>query len=778
MNNMTKILRLFFLKMVLFLSVLEAATVDDDLSSARLSRASILNAGGKSVSFIVKSNLIPVLSGQEKTEVYPAEGHKFYIYDADRSVSVELPSLIINNTKKEAAYLALAQERSYHLKPGETLDYTLGTFSYITGISLLGAEPSSTISWGANGDMLDVTLCAALESKPANTTFVTTPKDIERHERLYRKHFMPDSKERGRRVWDDFLAQGSGVTGVKRKEEVIISLTSYPARFETTWLAIESLLRQEEKPDRVVLNLFEGEFPGRVLPWFIRKQMERGLEINWCPENLKVYLKVIPTIQKFPEAAVVAFDDDVIYPYDRLHNLMEGYRRFPGCIIAQNVRVIRKYEDFILPVPYWDFTGWRPTSAGIFEPQVGIVPEGVFGIITPPHAYHPGFLARKDLFFDLCPKDDDLWHYVMGIINGREFIKIPILMQPIINIEGTQEIETSLWKSNFANRSQNLTDYFHKIFNHFKLGPLLGARGCVRDSIEFKKGVALSKLLFNKMLEFTKIEEDLYFPIDTLDGFAFPEPHGMWTTAKKASIKNIGVGEAKYLRYYFECVPFLPRSSSVIKADVKSDGDEDLGSITFTPGHAPAIEFFMCSELDRKVNFHFSETFKPLEYDEKSNDFRDLGLCFQRFGCFDIDYKIKSIKTNRREFSRNLCLLLDAGFSGLEEEGVWMSNEGHFQICLGSTGSPVTLSMYGYPFLNEYNKSIALEIYAKDDKLYNGLFRLGDAISDKTEFTFTPSSQVTTFKVVVTGAASPKSLGISEDARTLGFFLRRLDVSS
>ena len=47
----------------------------------------------------------------------------------------------------------------------------------------------------------------------------------------------------------------NGINQVKRKENIIVSLTSYPKRIGTVWLTIETLLRQSVKPDEIILWL-------------------------------------------------------------------------------------------------------------------------------------------------------------------------------------------------------------------------------------------------------------------------------------------------------------------------------------------------------------------------------------------------------------------------------------------------------------------------------------------------------------------------------------------
>jgi hypothetical protein len=295
-----------------------------------------------------------------------------------------------------------------------------------------------------------------------------TPDDFQ--ESLYREHFLTSAPAKN--AWEDFCEQQRGVVPVDSSQELIVSLTSYPARMRTTWLATESLLRQDTKPTRVVLNLFEGEFPSRKLPLTIERQTSRGLEINWYPENLRVFLKVLPAIKKYPNALVVAFDDDVIYPSNVLTDLMAGHRKYPDCVIARNVREVKVENRQVLPVTYWNFTGWRKANYGM-EPALNLVPEGVFGILFPPSSLHLDFL-RKDIFFQLCPSDDDVWLYTMTVMKGTKVVKIPTT-QSLTYLLESQNNETALWRTNFKDNGRVLCETFKRLFEAYDLGRLLNA---------------------------------------------------------------------------------------------------------------------------------------------------------------------------------------------------------------------------------------------------------------------------------------------------------------
>lgn len=105
---------------------------------------------------------------------------------------------------------------------------------------------------------------------------------------LYHKYFMDNTRAIDEGVWNDFLAQPHGVSLSQRSNGVVTSLISHPSCIATAWLSIESLMRQEVLPDRIILNLYESEFPDKTLPWTLQQQTKRGLEINWVPAGTTI----------------------------------------------------------------------------------------------------------------------------------------------------------------------------------------------------------------------------------------------------------------------------------------------------------------------------------------------------------------------------------------------------------------------------------------------------------------------------------------------------------
>lgn len=216
------------------------------------------------------------LKKEASDEVYNAAGFKDYS-------QLSLPFI---SSRSEEIFLA-----------GQTREFDISKefpFGYIEGIAhflkFKAEDPITPRTFGWTTSLENGELTLTLVSDTSQTQSIpdapyVVQKNLSQAYELYKKYYMPDRLDA---TWDDFIndwrSQASGVTDVKRSEEVVVTLTTDPARIETTWLAIESLLRQTEKPDRIVLNLFEGEFPGRSLPNPIREQMTRGLEINWSKD--------------------------------------------------------------------------------------------------------------------------------------------------------------------------------------------------------------------------------------------------------------------------------------------------------------------------------------------------------------------------------------------------------------------------------------------------------------------------------------------------------------
>jgi hypothetical protein len=254
--------------------------------------------------------------------------------------------------------------------------------------------------------------------------------------------------------------KGRGISSqAKIDNDVIITLTSIPSRIDKIWLCIESLLRQSYKPNKIILWLSTEEFQNRELPKSLIKQQKRGLEIRFC-ENYKSHKKYYYTMKEYPQSIIVTVDDDIFYGKNMLKELVMTHIKNPKYIVCHRAHRIT-FEDNgkIKPYREWD---WK--SPGFMGPSHLLLQVGCSGVLYPPKSLHEAvFLSNK--FMKLCPKGDDLWLKVMGMLNGTKIIKVRPDSTTYTEINGTQE--DSLWLYN-VNQGGN-DEQFKNLITEFRI---------------------------------------------------------------------------------------------------------------------------------------------------------------------------------------------------------------------------------------------------------------------------------------------------------------------
>ncbi len=219
-----------------------------------------------------------------------------------------------------------------------------------------------------------------------------------------------------------------GVTTEKRKTQLIVSLTSFPARIGTVHLAINTLLQQTVKPDRVILWLADSQFPAKEdeLPENLLKLRELGLEIKWC-EDIKSYKKLVPALREFPDDIIVTADDDILYVENWLESLYSEYQTAPELIYARRGR--RVYIDNNT-IKQKDL----PENAGVsFQNRIA----GGSGCLFPPGSLYKD-IFNHDLIMNLIPTHDDVFFWAMGVLNDR---KIKMVKSSDNNIYAIPEVQ-------------------------------------------------------------------------------------------------------------------------------------------------------------------------------------------------------------------------------------------------------------------------------------------------------------------------------------------------
>ncbi|MGV8934673.1 MAG: hypothetical protein ACOH1I_08620 [Gallionellaceae bacterium] len=220
--------------------------------------------------------------------------------------------------------------------------------------------------------------------------------------------------------------------------QIIVSLTSYPARFEKLPLTLKCLLTQTVAPDRLILWIAHQD--KSALTNDILSLENEGMVIMYC-DDLKSYKKIVPTLQIAPEAFIVTADDDSHYWPTWLEDLTTSYAGDNSVVICHRAHKIR-LNEFGMPGPYaaWD----SDVESNDASPL--IFPTGAGGVLYPPNIFHTDVLATE-LFKSLCPRADDVWLYWMVRLAGGKSRKVG-KRHRLIDWPGTQE--TALWKENLV----------------------------------------------------------------------------------------------------------------------------------------------------------------------------------------------------------------------------------------------------------------------------------------------------------------------------------------
>lgn len=227
---------------------------------------------------------------------------------------------------------------------------------------------------------------------------------------------------------------------MKNKCELIVSLTSYPARIDTVHKTIKTLLNQTLKADRVILWLAEEQFTNRKLPENLIDLKEKGLTIEWC-EDMKSYKKLIPALKKYPDAIIVTADDDAYYKSNWLELL---YREYINCKdLPVKYIICHRITKF-----YREDNDWKIIAAGKSAYNYATYLHkltGIGGVLYPPKALYYE-ITNIEKAMNLAPTNDDIWFWFMAILNGTRIKYVNAGQAEPKNIEGTQK--TALWKIN------------------------------------------------------------------------------------------------------------------------------------------------------------------------------------------------------------------------------------------------------------------------------------------------------------------------------------------
>lgn len=242
---------------------------------------------------------------------------------------------------------------------------------------------------------------------------------------------------------------------------LVISLTSYPGRFDVLPLTLKCLLTQSVRPDTVVLWIAYDDFS--QLPPAIFALQDVGLEIRGCPDT-RSFKKIISALDAFSDSFIVTADDDLYYHPTWLEELVRAYDGDDRTVLCHRAHRIR-LDNHGLPSPYdtWEMEIRDHGRSPLVFPTSG------GGTLYPPRIL-PDETRDSSCFLRLCPTADDIWLYWMMRRNGGQARRVSHFRE-LIAWPGSQK--TSLWSINIAENDRQI----RAMVEHFGVPDATAARG-------------------------------------------------------------------------------------------------------------------------------------------------------------------------------------------------------------------------------------------------------------------------------------------------------------
>jgi hypothetical protein len=253
-----------------------------------------------------------------------------------------------------------------------------------------------------------------------------------------------------------------GVNRISNEEEIIVSLTSFPARIDYVWITVECLLRQSNPPNRIILWLSRLQFEGHNLPQRLIEQKKRGLDIEFVEDDIRSHKKYYYCLERFPNAVLITMDDDVYYPDNVISTLLEARKKHPESIIAnRSHKITFDNGGEILPYRKWKHNYKSPIESFFY------LPTGVGGILYPPNSVDKRML-NITLIKEVCFGADDIWLRVGALLMNRKVFITKVFNQEFITIGKTQKVK--LVTNNALNGGNDVQ--LKKVLEYFNLGNL------------------------------------------------------------------------------------------------------------------------------------------------------------------------------------------------------------------------------------------------------------------------------------------------------------------
>lgn len=239
---------------------------------------------------------------------------------------------------------------------------------------------------------------------------MTVKSFILKHKLLYELYFFICNKKiNKKKILRNIEKLSSSYKGGDVKD-FIVSLTSYGERIEELEYTLYSLITQTVLPQKVVVYLAEADYEIALRREILKKFEHYFVEYRKT-EDIKSYKKLLPALRDFPDKVIITTDDDIFYEKHCLERLWRSHSVYPNDVIANIGKIPVFSSDALLSYQYWPYAKHNKFSFGL--------PIGCGGVLYPVNNFN-SVVNNRNLFLKLAPTGDDLWFWVMTLLNHKK----------------------------------------------------------------------------------------------------------------------------------------------------------------------------------------------------------------------------------------------------------------------------------------------------------------------------------------------------------------------
>ena len=280
-----------------------------------------------------------------------------------------------------------------------------------------------------------------LHNRKGISPFLLSP--IRRIVRFLANRFIPKYFEEEQLILSD------------RQSEIIVSLTSSPARISSVHLVIQCMLRQTILPRKIILWLSKEQFESITLPDSLTSLESDIFNIRFVDGDIKSHKKYFYVLSEFPNMDVLLVDDDLYYPTDMIEKMQKASEERPNTIICRFCSIMKYNSETILPYNDW----WSEVVSESDDQNLFFGSGG-------------GTLLKKSLLYkdvldinlatSLTPLADDIWLNAMVNLKGTKKFKIYCGLILQIEINNNQKLS----KINVSEDKN--TEQMNMLINYYK----------------------------------------------------------------------------------------------------------------------------------------------------------------------------------------------------------------------------------------------------------------------------------------------------------------------